>query len=510
MAVSSNVRIPSELSMFNRSRSFPICGDILRRLRAVNPDMELSPELTEWMRYTKERQRALEVIKSQDDCDGDERLYSYQRVGVQWLTSIKKGILADAQGLGKTVIASTACAWLRDKPLNIGVICKGSNISGWAIHMNDWFNRGVIWRDKTRGVAVVDHEDFSHTHIVNYDNSSALRQFDLNILIVDEAHHVRNRKTQAFRVIKGLAKKSEYLFLLTASPTINADYDMWTLLHLCDPDRFSSYWSYVFRFFDVSQSTFGLKVEGVKDSERDNLHNMISTYMLARDESILNLPGMSKKVVLYELSPEHRAVYNQMENEWIASLGDESVSASVKVAQVTRLRQLAISPKQVLSGFAGYDKIDKLVEVVQESDKPTVIFTMFEQAAILAKERLNQNGISCETFTGETKNRDDIMRRFGQDFRVLAATFGTGGESLTLVQAKRAIFLDWAWHPAGLKHAAMRIHRIGQNDEVEIIAIKSVNTVEEHIEDIIRTKGKMSIQEILRRVSNGHDKSLAT
>jgi SNF2 family DNA or RNA helicase len=166
MIVSHDVRIPSELSMSNRSRSFPICGDILRRLRTANPDIEPSLELMEWAQRTRDQQGTLESIKSQDDCGGDERLYPYQRVGVQWLSAIKKGILADAQGLGKTVIAASTCAWLRDKPLNIGVICNGSNISSWVQHMCDWFSKGSTWQDKTKDVAVIDHEDFSHTHIL--------------------------------------------------------------------------------------------------------------------------------------------------------------------------------------------------------------------------------------------------------------------------------------------------------------------------------------------------------
>lgn len=503
MVVSHDVRIPSELSMFSRSKSFPICGDILRRLKVANPDIELSSELIEWMRFIKGHQEALEAIKSWEDDSGDERLYPYQRVGVRWLVAVKRGILADSQGLGKTVEAAVACARLRNRPLNIGIICNGSNISSWASHMCEWFAPGQTWLDKNRGAAIVKHHSCgSRTDITNYDNAPELRSRDLDILIVDEAHHIRNRNTQAFKVIKGLAKRVEYLFLLTATPTINADYDMWTLLHLCDPARFSSYWSHIFRFFDVSQSTFGLKIEGVKDSERDNLHRMISSCMLSRNESILNLPGMSKRVMPYRLGDEHRAIYNQMEEEWIVSLGDESVSASVKVAQITRLRQLSISPEMILSGFVGGDKIDKLVEVVRESDVTTVVFSMFEQAAEMVKDRLNQNDIFCETLTGRTRNRDDIIHRFGSDFRVLAATYGTGGESLTLTQATRVIMLDMPWHPAGAQHAVKRAHRIGQDKEVEVIAIKAVSTIEEHIYDIIRTKGRMIISDLIARYRN--------
>lgn len=514
MIVGSDAKIPSELSVFSRSRSFPVCGDILRRLKVANPSLELGYYLKNRMKEIKDQQDLLNAIKSREDDDGDPRLYPYQRVGVKWLLTIKRGILADDQGLGKTVEAAAACNCIKntevtsfgskDKefirgPLNIGVICNGSNISGWTSHMIEYFKQGRIWQDKNRGVAVVDHEDFSHTFIVNYDNAAGLRYIDLNILIVDEAHHIRNRKTRAFKIIKGLAKKIEYVFLLTASPTINYDQDMWGLLYLCDPARFVSYWSYIFRFFDVSQSPFGIKIGGVKETERYNLSNIASTYVLSRDESVLKLPNMSRGVVQYHLGDEHRSIYDQMEDAWVASLGDKSVSASVKVAQVTRLRQLAISPNLLFDDYSGRDKIDALAEIITDS-KPTVVFTMFEQAAELVKERLSQGGISCETLTGQTRNRDDILQRFGQDFRVLAVTYGTGGESLTLTQAKRAILLDLAWHPAGLRHAAKRIHRIGQDEEVEMIVIKSVDTIEEHIEDIIRTKGKVSVSDLIRRM----------
>ena len=84
---------------------------------------------------------------------------------------------------------------------------------------------------------------------------------------------------------------------------------------------------------------------------------------------------------------------------------------------------------------------------------------------------------------------------------MLLATHGTGGEGLNLIEADRVIFLDLAWHPAGNRHAQYRIIRPGQKAaQVEIIVIHSVDTIEDHISDIIRDKRKVTIEEIMSRM----------
>ena len=506
--ISQDVRIPSELAMMNPPKSFPLCGDIIKRLRSKNPDLEFSDSLRRVLDQIIREQRRIEHIANMKDIEGDPRLYPYQRVGVEWLFAIKRGILADDQGLGKTVMAAIACKKILDgideHPLTIGIVCTGSNLSGWFSHMQRYYLiGGIISTNKSRGEIIIDMGECGYIYIVNYDNIASLVKLDLDILIVDEAHHVRNRKTILFKRLKAIARKVEYVFLLTASPTINADFDMWTLLHLCDPERFLSYWSYIFRFFDISHTGFGMKIEGIKDSEKESFERVISTYMLRRDESVKELPNIKRRKIYYTLEDAHKCLYFGMEKDWVASLNGKEVSASVKVAQITRLRQLAISPKILFDTFYGRDKIDALVEEISASDgKIIAVFTAFEQAAKLACERLEQAGISSAVYAGTVsrKKRDELERRFGQDIRVLLITHKTGGESLTLTQATKAIILDMAWHPAGNRHSIKRIHRIGQDKEVEVVVIQSKNTVEEHMEDIVRDKGKMSVNDILNRM----------
>lgn len=486
--------IRTGVSSSKATRSFPLCGDILRRLIAANPDLVVDNQLKERLRDIKAQQVTLEDIKSKQDAYGDSRLDPYQRVAVAWFLAIKRGILADEQGLGKTVMASSACAQLLGK-IRIGVICSKSNIPNWTRHLKEFFKPG---KDLSAPQGhIIYHEDGSITHIVNYDNTnSLLGNFD--VLIIDEAHNIRNRKTKMFTSAKRVAKRSEYLFLLTATPTVNADYDMWALLHLCDPARFSSYWSYVFRFFLVSDTGFGMKIESVKDSERENLLNMVSTYTLHRDTSLIDLPEMSKSVVSHILGDDHRKIYQEMEDKWVASLYDSSISASVKVAQITRLRQLAISPKLLFANYEGSDKIDTLIKIIRGRIDNIVVFTFFETAARVIKDRLD---VRCEILSGSVsgRERDSMIQAFGIDFRVLIATHGTGGEGLNLTQSTCAIFLDLTWHPAGNQHAMKRIYRRGQEEDVEVIVIKSIDTVEDFIFDTIRRKGRMTVNDLIYR-----------
>ena len=514
IVITPDVRIPPELSMMNPPKSFPLCGDIIRRLRDRNPELELSDSLRRVLSQIVENQRRVScVVSAHTDTIGDSRLYPYQRIGVEWLLAIKRGILADDQGLGKTVMAAAACKKIIDgkggHPLTIGIVCTGSNISGWAEHMQRYHLDGVVCASKKKGEAVIDHGGSGFTYIVNYDNLASLVKLDLDVLIVDEAHHARNRKTIIFKRLRPIARKAEYVFLLTASPTVNADFDMWTLLNLCDPERFPSYWSYIFRFFEVSHTGFGMKVGEIKENERENFERMISAYMLRRDESVIKLPEIMRVKTLYRLPEEHGEIYYQMENEWIVSWEERAISAGVKIALITRLRQLAISPRILFPSYSGPDKIDLLVQEILTTNDTVVVFTSFAEAAELACERLEQAGIPSAVYSGAVplNKRKELEQQFGINIRALIVTHKTGGESLTLVQASRAIFLDLAWHPAGNRHAMKRIHRIGQPRQVVAEVIQSVDTVEMDIEDLVRFKGNMRVNELFRRIKERHGRT---
>ena len=507
MVMRSGVPAPSCLEPFRRedgSYSFPVCGDIVRRLMAAFPDLQIDDDLREELRNEAVRQREAQALTESDGEDlpyGD--LYPYQRVAVSWLSLVRRGILADEQGLGKTVMAVTAAR--EASPARALIICSNSKRKDWHDHVVRWIpgasSEILEGTESERSESISRWDGYL---VCNYKIASihkgALEKADL--VIVDEAHKMRNKDTDTFKSIRRVCRRASHVFLLTASPTINMAGDIWTLLNLCDPKRFSSYWGFVFRFCQVGHTGFGLKVGGIRDEEWDNLNRIITPYTLKR-EGMLDLPDPSRRVVLSPMSGEQSRLYDELEELGETEYGGAVVKALTDVSLITRQRQIAQSPELIFPGYDGPSKLDAMEGIIREREGQVVMLSQFAKIAVLAAEKLNAAGISAVYYTGGMTNqgRQDSLDKFRRgEAKVISLTHGVGGEGLDLVEADRAIFLELAWHPAGNKHALRRILRHGQrSDDVEIILIHVPDSIEDHVRDIVREKGRVTIEEIMRR-----------
>jgi len=499
--------VPPEICPFGRPpRSFPICGDVARRILMHNRGrVQISPALRVRFREIRERQEELLSLAGQDDAPGRDDLLPYQRVAVRWLLAARRGILADSQGLGKTVMSLVAAD--AAKPRRAVIVCNDSKIPDWAEHVRRWTTRSPLAltgnADERQEILGSWTDEFL---ICNFAQI-LLNDLHADLIIVDEAHNARNRKTQTFDVLKRMCAEADWVFLLTASPTVNVASDIWSLLHLVDPARFSSYWLFAWRFFDVHETRYGIKVGGVKDGEREALERILSVYVLRREKDRLNgLPKRARRVVSYQMPAGQAALYDEMLETGRVRFGDEEVWSDGALSEVTRLRQLALDPSLVFPDYKGGSKLDALVEVIREGDGKAVVFTMFEQLAKRAVERLNAEGIRAVLLTGSVspRERERALAALEEDAQALVATHGVGGEGLNLVAARRAIFLDLAWHPAGNIHAEDRIYRIGQRaEEVETVVILTRDSIEEHIFDIISQKREVQVNELMRRLRSG-------
>jgi len=493
--------------------SFPVCGDVVRRLMAADPDLELTDELWARLRQISALQEPAYVTSFRQDCEGDPRLFPYQRVGVQWLRQVKRGILADEQGLGKTVMAVVASG--ECSPDHCAIICPTAMMQTWLEHLHEWIpdvQTFMLEGDaERRGEIILRWAGRGGYLITNYARAEIHQEFiEADLVIIDEAHRARNRKTNVSESMRKIARRADRLFLLTASPTVNNLTDLWPLLNMCDPKRFGSFWGLAFRFCDISDNGFGLKIEGKKASEAEALDRILKPYVLCR-EGMLGLRPSEYRVIDYTLRGEQRRLYDEMAKTGTCRYHGSEVEALDVLAQITRLRQLALDPALIFGHrvYNGASKLDLLPEIITEREGQVVIFTNYAKLANRAVERLVRAGISATVMTGEL---DERAREYSLgifrsgEARVMVLTHGTGGEGLQLVEADRAIFLDLAWHPAGNTHAAKRINRHGQSsDQTHIIIIHSVRTIEDHVRDIISEKRPVTIGELLRR-----DASLCT
>lgn len=481
--------------------TFPICGDIIRRLRADYPDLAISPDLTGVLRGITYRQRHALYLAGLEDTPGDPRLLPHQRVACAWLRAVRRGVLADEQGSGKTV---SALAGLDPGAQRVLVVCAKTKIHDWTVHAQEWTAHEVtrlsgdfaqregIIRNWERGVLVAGYD------AVILHRSGLTR---IDSVIVDEAHKSRNRQTKLFSALQLLLRDIPQVILLTATPTVNSALDIWTLLNLVDPLRWGSYWSFVFRFFHVKHGRFGLRVSRApREDEEENLQRILSTYVLYR-RGLLGLPDLSWERVEHVMGGEQTRLYAQMAATGSVE-GANVPEVDVEVAMITRLRQLAIHPALLNPQYVGGSKLDSLAEVIGACrGRALLVFTMFAEAAVLCAE-----AFGGEAFHGglSERQRDDLIDRFSRgEVRLLFLTYGTGGEGLNLVRADRVVLLDPPWHPAGIQHAVHRIHRHGQTStDLRVIEIISVGTVEERIHEIISEKRQVTVSELVEHLAS--------
>ena len=508
MVLKSRVRVPAELEPYQRDRvtySFPLCGDIIRRLMAAIPNLSIDDDLMEAFGEISRKQKETLGIARMDDFDLPyTRLYPYQRVGVAWLNSVGRGILADEQGLGKTVTAVSA-ARLAD-PKKALIVCPNSKKDDWARHAEEW----IPGADVTILEGEASHREeilrnWKSGYLVCNYTIACMHHKDMktvNLVIVDEAHKMRNRKTDLFKAMRRITSKSKHVILVTASPTVNEAGDLWTLLYLCDPKRFSSYWGFVYRFCDISHNGFGVEVGGLLENERKNLERMLSPYILMR-EGMLELPDMKYRTVSFELEGVHRELYRSLEDEHLARYKGQEVKALTELSLITRLRQMVLHPGLLFDNYEGNGKLDTLREVIEERPGKVVVFTHYSKLVDMTVDYLEGHGIRSVGYTGSLndESRREALHEFRQgDAQVIVMTHGVGGEGLDLVEADRVIMLELAWHPAGNAHAVRRILRHGQtSDTVETIVINTPGSIEDDIFAIIQDKKEVTIQEIMRR-----------
>jgi SNF2 family DNA or RNA helicase len=500
--------------------SSPICVDIAERLvQHYGTDLTIADDALAALR---DQRAALDSRLAAQEAQGPTLsslatdLWPHQKRAASWLVCSRRGILADEQGMGKTASALQATLGYR----SMVVVCANVKKDDWAVEIERWThdNCFVVEGDAEQRQKIIYEWMCTGGYLVcNYDQI-VMHTIEAEAWILDEAHKVRNRKSHWWKALRKMTKSAASVIALTANPSINSPQEIWSLLALCDPDRFRSYWSFVYRFFEISTNGFGIKIGGVRRGEEASLDDLVRPYLMRRERSEvggLGVPPVRRGIVRHKMVGMQELMYRTLAATGSVSYGESTVETWMALQKITRLRQLAIDPKILFPDYDGPSKIDTLLDVVTSesldlqngvtgaSQRPTLIFTMLESAAEIVRDRLMDRGITAVLLTGGTSlvHRSEALDAFaGGGATVLVSTHGTGGEGLNLPTASRVIYLELAWHPAGNKQAQDRAVRPGQaSADVEVIVVHTADSVEDHILDIIREKRRVTWQEIARR-----------
>lgn len=488
----------------------------------------------------------------------DDRLYPFQREGVQFLKAHNyNGLLADPCGSGKS---NHAISCMREGNLFPAICIVPATLKlNWEREFNMWMppNHG-------KKVCVVEGKaprDFSgyDVLIANYDilfwlTDSIISTFKPIACFLDEAQGVKTgssliskyypdyplkanefvhtdskgirsihkcppKRTQAVQaIVGGLTDEQkeasgiewngvQHFVALSATFILNSPGDLFNVLQLLDPKRFMNRDKFE-DYFCKTQEGFKkntVKITGGKNMDILN-KLLLEKYMLRRDMSVIlpNVPPIINSVILMEMEAESQKKYTQIEEDFQNYLHNtKEISERACNDRFRLLLQTACAGKM--------KKGIKFVEELLADPKEKVVLFCHHKAVV--EELYKHFGKKAVKLNGECSliEKQQAVDDFQNDkkIRVFIGNIMAASVGITLTRANKCVFFETGYSSALVHQASSRTARIGQERDTCIsYFIQSVGTIEEIILAKLDKKQKMA-DKILDGIDTEEDDLLA-
>lgn len=426
--------------------------------------------------------------------------YSHQIECVRRVVDEMNGqaILADEVGLGKTIEAGLI---LREY-LERGLVNKALILTPAALERQwEWELRQKLGLKVFRQRTVFDWQN-SHILVASLStakrmpHAALIKEVDWDVVIVDEAHHLKNHKTQAYRFVSELKKR--HLLLVTATPMQNNLRELFNLVQLIAPGSLGSLRDFSARYKLGDYPTLDTVKEALKpflirttkkEAALELPPRKVSHNGCQQDEAEKNLYQALTKYILTSLRR------NQSNQLTLITLQKELCS-SVFAALLTLEKLLSEAPNPELGQIVQMGvkvktnaKTRYLLQILPEFNEKVVVFTEYLATQRYLATELSKRGIRFVTFDGtlSASKKEWAKERFRREAQVLLAT-ESGGEGLNLQFCQNVINYDLPWNPMKLEQRIGRLHRLGQEKRVQVINLFTAATIEERILELLYKK----------------------
>lgn len=403
---------------------------------------------------------------------------NYQNFGIEWLKKDKSRLLADDMGLGKTLqsIAAAADLLVAGKIQSVLIICPNSLVFNWSSEILKWLPNFCLTqvsstksgeaRDKTWSNIF----NKSHFIVTSYDQvrtiPKVLKEQVIDLLILDEAHKLRKSSSKINKSI--LSMDPRRVWALTGTPIENNIEDIKNILSIID------------------RKVNTLSFKNYSDSY---ISHQTKKYILRRMKTdVLNeMKDFYEKTYQLDLTSAQESKYNKVLNEFHRSDMEE------KLKYFGMLKQLCDYDEDTRES-SKIDFAEDIIEKVNANDEKCVVFSFWlPPLNELARRLKSFYGSSFyQEFNGslDKSKRELSLNIFKNDHncRVILCSGKIASEGLNLTEANHVIFLNSWWNPSNNNQARDRVVRIGQTKEAYIYYLRSANTIETRIDEILDMK----------------------
>lgn len=420
-----------------------------------------------------------------------------------------RALLADEVGLGKTIEAGFIIKEMivRGLTRRVLVLAPASLVSQWRDEMETKFDLefhiptdASEW-SKRLVVASIDSAKGAR-------NQQALLKMQHELVIVDEAHNLKNHRTQNWKLVNALRKK--FLLLLSATPIQNDLIELFNMITLLRPGQLFTLGQFKDAFLDPKDP------RKCKDPERLKL--LLKAVMVRNRRTEVGIQFVPRRAatVNVDLEPEERRVYDLAtrfvrspefaqvyeDNARLVAMAIlKQVSSSVQSLAFTVDEKLAPRAKDGPAAKAIAElrdachavkkvgKAERLCDQLRQDAEKCIVFTQYRRTQTMLEERLKLADVSFVSFHGEMSRpeKDAAVAAFRSDRRVLIAT-ESAGQGVNLQHCRRIVNYDLPWNPMRVEQRIGRVHRLGQTQEVQVVNLIAKDTLEVALLDLLDRK----------------------
>jgi SNF2 family DNA or RNA helicase len=432
-------------------------------------------------------------------------------------------LLADEVGLGKTITAGMVIkeGVARGFLKKIVILTPPSLVDQWVSELKEKFELdfNIIessddWSKFDFAIVSIDRAKTFDRKISEFRHKGA-HKISWDLVIVDEAHKLKEKNTVRWRFVDKLRKKR--FLLLTATPFQNDLLELYNLLHLLKRGHLGTIKEFRKRFLFKGNKRHPLNPLELKEKLEEVMVRR------RRDETGIDYKARIPKIVTVEMSPEEKMIYENtvrlLKENYFRADGREINGRLIVFAilpKITSSSKSAIESLQrivdselyhqgtrdfaqgILDDYAKVkkdSKIEKLVELVKEirsrsNDEKILIYTRHPTTLKYIVEKLAPQKMKIIEFMGgldreEKSKRIDAFKQGEGD--ILIST-DTGAEGLNFQFCRNLINYDLPWNPMSVEQRIGRLDRIGQKRDMYIYSFATKGTMEEHVVDLIINK----------------------
>uniref|UniRef100_A0A8C5RDI3 SWI/SNF related BAF chromatin remodeling complex subunit ATPase 4 n=1 Tax=Laticauda laticaudata TaxID=8630 RepID=A0A8C5RDI3_LATLA len=455
-------------------------------------------------------------------------LKQYQIKGLEWLVSLYNnnlnGILADEMGLGKTIQTIALITYLMEhKRINgpfLIIVPLSLSVSGSPAARRAFVPQ---LRSGKFNVLLTTYE-----YIIK--DKHILAKIRWKYMIVDEGHRMKNHHCKLTQVLNTHYVAPRRL-LLTGTPLQNKLPELWALLNFLLPTIFKSCSTFE-QWFNAPFAMTGEKVD-LNEEETiliiRRLHKVLRPFLLRRlkKEVEAQLPEKVEYVIKCDMSALQRVLYRHMQAKGVlltdGSEKDKKGKGGTKTLMNTimQLRKICNHPymfqhiEESFSehlGFTGgivqgldlyrasgkFELLDRILPKLRATNHKVLLFCQMTSLMTIMEDYFAYRGFKYLRLDGTTKAEDRgmLLKTFnepGSEYFIFLLSTRAGGLGLNLQSADTVIIFDSDWNPHQDLQAQDRAHRIGQQNEVRVLRLCTVNSVEEKI--LAAAKYKLNVDQ---------------